>query len=774
MKRRVAVVSSCCPPLPGRPVTGGGLRTAQLVETLRGAGHAVVLLVERAALPPVVPEGITAFDVDELPAAIKKARPSVVVVEQWALATHLGDIDKPLVVDLHGSLLLENVYRRGDVDYTLDAGAKLEALHRADLLLTPAPAQLHHFASWATLAGFDPRELPLALLPLALPGAPTERSTKKPPLRVVYGGARWPWINSLEALQTASEAMTSLDGATLDVFTYDPPRHGLPLEEDLGTWAEVDAALTDAPGVTQHVGVGQDVYAAFLRGEATVALDLWEPNAERLLAATTRTGEFLHAGLPVITVAGSAWAEELVMTGAGWALPPGDDDALRALLTDLCKHPSKIAAASRAAVALMSGAHALGAAGTSLVDFVLSPHRPPRSMATLVDAIVAVRQAHLDETLRSEQAAHEDEHARLVAAHRAEVAELRASNAAETTDLTRRHEALTTELREAHRADVDRMTAEGRAATEAQASRDAEATAALTEQHRAEVRTLTDENRAELDAVVAEHRAQADALAAASREQLTQAAAERKAEVEEVVAEHRAQADALAAASKEQLTQAAAERKAEVETMVSRVAEERTDIELRHRADLAEAVAGHRVAMEDARTAIERSASELETAVDEHRAQMEAADAEHRSEMASESARHRTEIEEAVGSWQARLDQATDRARSDRHQARESRTRLEVELRADLARTEERARAREQDVARTQTELDSVRHELERTRAELTESRATLAARLRGRLERVDPLDALPGRAKPALHLAKLWVEHALDRSTRGPGPGEG
>ena len=41
MKRRVALVSSCTPPLPGVPATGGGLRTAQLLETLRGAGHSV-------------------------------------------------------------------------------------------------------------------------------------------------------------------------------------------------------------------------------------------------------------------------------------------------------------------------------------------------------------------------------------------------------------------------------------------------------------------------------------------------------------------------------------------------------------------------------------------------------------------------------------------------------------------------------------------------------------------------------------------------------------
>jgi hypothetical protein len=741
MRRRVALVSSCCPPLPGRPVTGGGLRTAQLLETLRAGGHSVVLFVERDALPAEVPEGVQAFDADGLADALKGARASVIVLEQWALAAHLGSIDKPLVIDLHGSLLLENVYRRGELDLVLDAGAKLEALHRADLLLCPAPAQLHHFASWATLAGFDPRELPLALLPLAMPGAPSRRRAKKPALRIVYGGARWPWIDSCAALSATAAAVADLAGATLDVFTYEPPRHGLAMEEDLGTWADVDAALPGRPGVTHHGGVGQDAYAEFLRGTATVALDVWAPNAERLLAATTRTGEFLHAGLPVITVAGSAWAEELVATGAGWALPPGDDDALATLLADLAGDPTRIAAASRAATELMAGPHSLERAGAALCAFVASPHRPTRSPSTLVGSVVAIRQTHLDETLRSERAAHEDEHRRLVAAHRSEVAALRATHGEEIEELSHRHAGVAEQLRAAHRADVDRLSVEARAAASAQAEDHAAQTSALRAAHRAEVEALTAEHRAALEATVAEHRAQADALAASFREQMAAATAERKAEVHEVLTHARAEA---------------------------REAEER------HRAAVAEAVAGQRMALEDGRAAIERSAGELEAAVEEHRGQMEAATRAHRQEMEGEAARHRQELEQAVASWQGRLDTATERARSDRHQAREARTRLEVEHRAELARAEERANAGHREADQARARVGALEAELAGVRTELSAARATLAAKLRERLGRVDPLDALPGRARPALQLAKLWVEHALDRGTQGPGPGEG
>jgi hypothetical protein len=222
LRRLVAIVSSCAPPQAGRPSTGGGLRVAQLAATVRAGGHAVRVLVERAALPRA--EDATGFElVDDLHAALRTLRPDIVVAEQWALASRVPD-GLPLVLDLHGSLLLENVYRRGAIELVDDAGAKLDALRRAALLLAPAPAQLHHFAAWATLAGFDPRALPLALLPLAPSTAPAApRSEAAPALSVVYGGARWPWIDSLPALTAAADTIAKLPGARLDVATFDPP-----------------------------------------------------------------------------------------------------------------------------------------------------------------------------------------------------------------------------------------------------------------------------------------------------------------------------------------------------------------------------------------------------------------------------------------------------------------------------------------------------------------------------------------------------------------------
>ncbi|MEE2827627.1 MAG: glycosyltransferase, partial [Myxococcota bacterium] len=460
MKRRIAVVSSCAPPMQGQPVTGGGLRTLQLVETLKTAGHSVQLLLEEAALPKDAPAQLkkNSFTSSTLVDRLKSLRAAVVVVEQWALVAHLEDWTGPIAVDLHGSLLLENVYRRDTPDLILDSGTKLKALRRADLLLVPATAQLNHFASWATLAGFDPRELPLALLPLALPKPPPRRKlSKRPPLHLVYGGATWPWIDSLLPLTTAAAWVESRSAARLDVFAYSPPRHGLALERSLDTWPELLESLKgrSKKGVRLHRKSPHPKYVDFLRKTATVALDLWQPNPERMLAATTRTVEFLWAGLPVITVEGAAWSEELLASGAGWTVPADDPDALRELLDELAQEPERIRSASEAATQLIATRHSLATAGEQLLSFCAKPQAPMRLESSLVDAMVSIRKEHLDEELASLRRAHAEEHDVLIGTHRKQITDREASERSERERIVEDHGAQIERLTNSHREQID-------------------------------------------------------------------------------------------------------------------------------------------------------------------------------------------------------------------------------------------------------------------------------------------------------------------------------
>jgi len=725
------VVSSCCPPVAGRPVTGGGLRTAQLIDTLREAGHAVVVFVEDAALGEPI-DGIRGFAPADLESQLRSARCSVVVVEQWALVAHLGDLDKPLVVDLHGSLLLENVYRRGDVELTLDAGAKLAALGRADLLLAPAAAQLHHFASWATLAGFDPRELPLAALPLAgVPEPP--RADDAPGLRLVYGGARWPWIDSLAALTAVAHALPDLDGATLTVCTYEPPRHGLPLDEDLGTWPEADAALADRPAVTTHAGLPHEVWTEQLDA-ATVALDLWEPNAERLLAATTRTIEFLSRGLPVITVEGAAWAESLVSAGAGWTVPPGDDEALAALLSDLHAHPARVAAASAAATRLVAERHNLATAGEALLAFCDKPGRPPRT-ASLVDSLGALKQAHLDEDLASAKAAHAAEHAALVARHAAEVDGLRDQHRQEQRDVVneatasreaseQRHRDEMSEATARHRAEVDRLTADHAARQLAAETEQRRRASELEAQTRTRQDAQDQSHRDAATATLGAHRAEVEELVEQWTERLRGAEVAHRKELTDAAAQGDERQRALVAESEERLRGVVAEWQERQAALVAEWQERQAAL-----------VAEWQERQEQLNADWEVRHRQLNVEWEERHRQLNVEwEERHAKALADQLADHTAQVQEL----NERNEVQKDRGRSDRNQAREARMRLEVELRAEIAR---------------------LHVELEAATAPPPEPDPPPPEPLRRGLG-----IPLPGRLGPAARLARLWAEHALDR----------
>src|SRR5690606_24591595 len=76
--------------------------------------------------------------------------------------------------------------------------------------------------------------------------------------------------------------------------------------------------------------------ASLLKG-ADASLDLMESNPERVLATPTRTSVCLRLGTPAIFNDYSEWSGRFAggASGTGWAVAPGDRDALRAALRDI-------------------------------------------------------------------------------------------------------------------------------------------------------------------------------------------------------------------------------------------------------------------------------------------------------------------------------------------------------------------------------------------------------------------------------------------------------
>lgn len=798
MRRRVLVLSSSVPNADGRPRTGGGLRTAQLIETCRLAGHDTRIAIEAAAQPG---EGQRSFTPESIAQIVDEIRPDIVIVEQWAMLPHVPQGPWVVAVDLHGSLLLENLHRRGGTFDPADAGAKIDALRAADRVFVPSESQRHWFAAWLIAAGFDPRDLPIDVLPLATPALETQAPPQDAGLSLLYAGARWPWIDSESALLAAATTVAALRSAglhaQLHISAWEPPGHGL--ATDSGTWPRTERLLRAYAdqGTTWDGGLPHDQYQALLCARPWVALDLWEPNAERRLATTTRVVEWLAAGIPVITLEGSAWAGPLRTSGAGWVVRESED--LDSLLRDLARSPDRRIAAAAAARALHESQHRPEPAGLVLARFLAQPTRPPRAPATVVDLAAAERVAHEHDRLRSLEAAHADEHRRLISNHRDEVAALRAAHAQESCAQRNDHLAEQARAASAHHQELlgvldthrlAQLEAEARWTERQRAAEAGFETRLLDAETRAVARAEKmanqhDEERARIVAsfekALAERVAERDLARAEGAEALSrahdQALRLREASVARLRQEADAELRAVELRSKDDRAALEASWQQRLETLESRVRHAEDDraallaeiAELRARDGLWERRAreaedrereGAALRFADAlrhqeeQAAIVRAADERIRAV---AAEREAGEAQHRE--------HRRAEHEGAAKEAAELRATIERLSAELHHSRAAVSDREA---AELRHREHRQRDQEaaaREAVDLRARISELAGELEQRSAATTREKPQGSMGVRGRLQPWLSGDGGPlRRPMAAARLVRLWADHAADR----------
>ncbi len=338
MRRRVLVLTRDLIPLSGRPTAGGGLRAWGLGEALRARGHDVIYSVPQQ----LVPEGQEydelrehAFDPTDLQATLLKTAPDVLLVEQWGLATHLIDTSLPVVLDLHGSLILENSYRKHR-SLTSNAAAKIKALQKADLVLCPAVRQRAYFMPWLMMSGADPVKLPVEVVPVSMPPDLPERSADyEGPLTLVYGGQLWPWIEPGVTLEAATSVLEETGAGTLNLFVNEPQQQQvLPYDNStqIQAWTLPDqvknSEVVKLEGMIPREAMIQRYASAHL------AVDVYGWNTERELAYTTRTVEYMWCGLPVIYGDYGELADLIKQYEAGWLVSPDDPEGVRAAVAE--------------------------------------------------------------------------------------------------------------------------------------------------------------------------------------------------------------------------------------------------------------------------------------------------------------------------------------------------------------------------------------------------------------------------------------------------------
>lgn len=281
---RILVVHHGPLPSPGLPTTGGSLRAAQHVASLRLAGHDVVPLGRAQDQA----EGFTGPA--HLRALARRVRPDWTLCVAPEDAPALAGI-APLVVDLYAPRMVEAAFEGQQED---EARRALLAVDAADEVIFSNPRQRHFWLGVLGLAGWNLAATPGVVVPLATSPAPAAGRPKRP--RVIVGGHPWPWQ---DARATLERTVAHLRGRA-EVVSY-----GLPAMN----------------GVKSCEIVSREAWQGACAG-ATVAIDRYAPHTERELALSFRQLDYLSAGLPMITDPWAPIADAVRAHAAGWVDEP--------------------------------------------------------------------------------------------------------------------------------------------------------------------------------------------------------------------------------------------------------------------------------------------------------------------------------------------------------------------------------------------------------------------------------------------------------------------
>ena len=348
---RILVISGDILPFPGCPTTGAGLRAWGLAKGLESCGHEVVAAMPKSATQNMasIPEELlpVLYTPEELPRFIAHHRPDVVVLQHWWLANHLEAAPAyPVVIDFHGPLLLETQFQANPALEKLRRD-KIRALHKADFFTCAGEKQRYYFFPWLMLAGCDLRDDLIKAIPVSLsPDLPTHQNDGEPSF--VYGGVFLPWQDPIVSLRTLVETLETQQRGLLKFFGGKHPVVAVPT----GKFDELRAELQQSPRVRMQPMIPRDqLIQEYCRSH--VAMDLMQRNAERELAFTTRTVEYLWCGLPVIYNNYAELSSYIAEYQAGWTLDPNDVSGLRNILNEMLAHPETLETYSRNAQRLV-------------------------------------------------------------------------------------------------------------------------------------------------------------------------------------------------------------------------------------------------------------------------------------------------------------------------------------------------------------------------------------------------------------------------------------
>lgn len=334
------------------------MRSWQIIQGLRSKGLDVVFsmprnrFLRRTFSSNIGPEDEQRLWTDSnQDAIIEREQPDVIVCAKPATKKWNKDHGIPLAVDFHGPDLIEFEQMAKvfvpTARYTL-ASRKLQTITHADFFTCAGRRQRYYFLAFLMMAGIDLPDMDIHYMPVALsPDLPGHEPDLER-LSFVFSGGFYPWLNPMPSLRKLAEELYRRGKGHLDIYGGSHEAN----QQDIDEFEGFRSELSRNRAVSFHGFVSrEEVIERYRTGY--VAFELMPHNIERELAFTTRTVEFLWAGLPVIYNDYAELSDLIGAYDAGWLVPPTDDRALGEVVERILDDPDEVLRASENAQRLV-------------------------------------------------------------------------------------------------------------------------------------------------------------------------------------------------------------------------------------------------------------------------------------------------------------------------------------------------------------------------------------------------------------------------------------
>jgi len=381
---KILVFCSDVVPLKGLATSGGGLRSWQIIKGLESKGLEVVYSMPwnrflrrkyQDAIPREAEQRLwTDSNQDEI---IEREKPDVIVCVKPATKKWHKDHDIPLAIDFHGPDLIEFEQMAGmyipSARYTV-ATRKLQNISHGDFFTCAGKRQRYYFLAFLVLAGVDISDLDIHYMPVALSPDLPDHQPDLDRRSIIFSGGFYPWLNPIPGLQALAEELLNNGKGHLDIYGGSHETN----PNDKREFEMFRDEMSRNPCVTFHGFVSrEEVLERYRAGYA--AFELMPRCAERELAFTTRTVEFLWAGLPVIYNDYAELSDLIREYGAGWLVSPADRRALSDVIKRIEGDPDEVARASENARKLVRDHLVYNRVIDPLAEFCRNPIKRNRS-----------------------------------------------------------------------------------------------------------------------------------------------------------------------------------------------------------------------------------------------------------------------------------------------------------------------------------------------------------------------------------------------------------